>query len=96
MIRKACLALLLAALLVGCAPAAVPATTVHHSSLTALLAETGFSFDLPTQLPSDFLQTDLACLNGRTASVQYSDGSRQLTCLASSKASDQDVTASVE
>lgn len=48
---------------------------IHHLDLPALTEAAGFSFALPVELPSGFLQTDLALINGRTVRVQYDDGS---------------------
>lgn len=94
MLRKAALfaALFIAVSLAGACSPRQGDQAVHHRDLSSLTAAAGFTFALPVQLPSGFLQTDLALVNGRTVRVQYDDGQRQLLLWAAPKDADDDVT----
>lgn len=94
MLRKAALfaAVLISVSLSGACSVRRGDQVIHHLDLPALTEAAGFSFALPVELPSGFLQTDLALINGRTVRVQYDDGQRQLLLWAAPKADDGDVT----
>ena len=94
MARKAALFalfLLIVAPAYACSPER-KAAVVHQPNLSALAEAASFTFAVPVQLPTGFLQTDLSLVNGRTVRIQYDDGQRQLCLWAAPKASDDDVT----
>lgn len=76
--------------LAGCTSAA---SAVVYADLTQLLAESEFiDFQLPTALPSGFLQTELSWANADTCRVSYKNGERELVLMVAAKEKDQLIT----